>query len=77
MIIEMEPRISLEELLLRIEYAAPEEIDAIIDALQARYKRLFPDWEVAFLSVSTGNPENQREQARLMIDFIQNNWLTL
>ena len=75
MIIKMEPRISLDELLLRIEYADHKEIDAIIDALQSRYRRLFPDWEVAFLSVPTGNPENQRKQARLLIEFIQSNWL--
>lgn len=75
MIIKMKPKITLDELLLRIEYAEHEEIDPIIDALQRRYRRLFPDWEAAFLSVPTGNPENQRKQAQLMIKFIENNWL--
>ena len=51
MIIKMKPKISLDELLLRIEYAEHEEMDPIIDTLQRRYRRLFPDWEVAFLSV--------------------------
>ena len=78
MIIEFEQkqkRIPLDALIERIEYADHKEIDAIIDALQRRYQRLFPDWEVAYLSVPTGNPENQRKQARLLIEFIQNNWL--
>lgn len=67
--------IPLTELIERIESASQEEIDAIIDALQNRYKRLFPEWEVAFLSVPTGNPENRKEQARLLIEFIQQHWL--
>jgi hypothetical protein len=75
MIIKMKPKISLDELLLRIEYAEHEEIDPIIDALQRRYQRLFPDWEVAFLSMPTGNAENRQKQARLMIEFIEKNWL--
>lgn len=72
MIYKMKPKISLEELIDRIEAADHDEIDAIIDALQSRYKRLFPDWEVAFLSVP-GN--NRREQARLLIEFIQKHYL--
>ena len=75
MIIKMKPKISLDELLLRIEYAEHEEIDPIIDALRQRYRRLFPDWEVAFLSVPAGNAENRQKQARLLIEFIEKNWL--
>ena len=74
-IMKLGPRISLEELLLRIEYAEHEEIDPIIDALQRRYSRLFPDWEVVFLSMPTGDPEKRRKQAQLTIEFIQNHWL--
>ncbi len=75
MLIKMESRISLEELLLRIESTDHDEIDAIIDALQSCCKRLFPDWEVVFLSMPTGNPENRREQGKLLIAFIQNYFL--
>lgn len=46
MIIKKKSHISTDELIHRIEYADDSEIDAIIDALQRRYKRLFPDWEV-------------------------------
>lgn len=72
MIYKMKPKISLEELIAGIEAADHEEMDAIIDALQSRYKQLFPDWEVAFLSLPR---ENRREQARLLMDFIQTHYL--
>ena len=75
MIVKIKPGISLEKLLLRIEYAEHEEIDPIMDALQRRYKRLFPDWEIVFLSVPTENEEATKKQGRLMIEFIQNHWL--
>lgn len=67
--------IPLADLIDRIESAGHEELDAIIDALQSRYKQLFPEWEVAFLSVPTGNPEDRKEQAKLLIEFIQRHWL--
>ena len=76
MILKMKPRIPLDELIQRIEYAEHEEIDPIIDALQRRYMRLFPDWEVAFLSVPTGSAEAKQAQGKLLIEFIQNKWLT-
>jgi len=75
MIVKMKPRISLEELIHRIEYAEHEEIDPIINALQRRYRRLFPDWDVVFLSTPTGSPEAMREQANLMIEFIRKHYL--
>lgn len=75
MIIKMKSKISLEELLLRIEYAEYEEMDPIIDTMRRRYSRLFPEWEVAFLSVPSGDGENRRKQAKLLIEFIENNWL--
>ena len=72
MLIQMKPKISLEELISRIEVADHQEMDAILDALQSRYKHLFPDWEVAFLSVPR---ENRREQARFLMEFIQKHYL--
>lgn len=72
MLIQMKTKISLEELISRIEVADHEEMDAILDALQSRYKHLFPDWEVTFLSVPR---ENRREQARFLMEFIQKHYL--
>ena len=75
MVTKMKPFISLEDVLCRIEYADPDEIDAMIDAVQRRYSRLFPDWEVTFLSMPTGSPEARCEQAKQLIAFIQKNYL--
>ena len=75
MIIEKKSQISQEELLLRVGQGEYEELERIMDALKRRYKELFPGWEVAFLSLPAGSPDSQREQARLTIEFIKNNWL--
>ena len=66
-----DPGISLEDVLYRIEYADSLEIDEMIDALQKRYNRLFPGWEVMFLSMKTGDENEIRESAQRMIDFIR------
>lgn len=76
MIIKLGHQIPLEDVLYRIEYADHEEIDAMIDAVQRRYSRLFPDWEVSFLSMPTGSREAQIEQGKLLIEFIQKNYLS-
>ena len=75
MIFRKKPEISLEDILLRIGQGEYEELERIMDALKRRYKELFPGWEVAFLSLPAGSPDSQREQARLTIEFIKNNWL--
>lgn len=75
MIIKMESPISLEELLLRIEYADHHEIDEIINALQRRYRRLFPDWDVMFLSVHSGNKKECAQQVELLIQSLKKQYL--
>lgn len=47
----MKQHISKEALIQRIEYADGMEIDEIINAIQRRYNRLYPDWEVVMLSL--------------------------
>lgn len=70
---QQEKEITLEQLLHRIHNCDPGELDSICDALQRRYSALFPDWEVVFLSMPGGNPENRREQGHQLIQFIQKN----
>ena len=65
--------ISLEQLLQRIDNCKPEERDPICTALQRRYRVLYPDWEVVFLSMPGGSPERRREQGQQLIEFIQKN----
>ncbi len=75
MILKLGKEIPLEDVLHRIEYADHEEIDAMIHAVQRRYKRLFPDWEVTFLSMPLGNEREKRAAARELIRFFQKNYL--
>ena len=35
----------------RIKKAKPEELEAIMQAVLARYRELYPDWEIMFLSL--------------------------
>ena len=63
--------ISMKQLLEHIDHCKPEELDPICTALQRRYSVLFPDWEVVFLSMPGGSPENRREQGFRLIEFIQ------
>lgn len=63
--------ITLEQLLYRIRNCDATELDPICDAVQRRYSVLFPDWEVVFLSMPGGSPENRREQGRRLIEYIQ------
>ena len=52
---------TLEEILLFISQADDAQLNAITDALSARYKTLFPDWEVIYLALPCRDPE-RREQ---------------
>ena len=44
-----------------IAQADDGQLNAITDALSARYKALFPDWEVVYLALPCQDPE-RREQ---------------
>ena len=50
----------LRDVLTFIAQADDLEINEIIDALTARYKAVYPDWEVAFLSMPLNDPERRR-----------------
>ena len=43
--------ITLEELTSRILCADPEELNGIIDAVVDRFTEVWPDWELATLSI--------------------------
>lgn len=70
----MKQHISKEALIQRIEYADGMEIDEIINAIQRRYNRLHPDWEVVMLSLPAGSESARREQGQLLIDFIRKHY---
>ena len=45
----------LEEIIQYIHQADEYELNCIIDALTARYKRVYPGWEVAFTALPLGD----------------------
>lgn len=58
----------LEDILQKISSAAPSEINSMTHALLMRYSDLFPDWEIAFLSIPKGDKPNK--QLSEIIEFL-------
>jgi hypothetical protein len=54
--------ITLKRLVARVESCSTDEVDAVIDALQRRYRRLYPGWEVIFEAYPMKMLENNRNQ---------------
>ena len=54
----------LDDILQYIHQADDDEINQIIDALTARYKRVYPGWEVIFAAL----PLNDMERRRTMLE---------
>ena len=52
---------TLEDITLFISQADDTQLNDITSALTARYKVLFPDWEVVYLALPLQDPE-RREQ---------------
>lgn len=75
MIIEFEHKIPLEDVLRRIEYANGGEIDEMLLAVQNRYSRLFPDWEVWLLSIHSGNESECCQQVENLIEHLNRVYL--
>ena len=60
----------LEEVLAYIEDADALEIDPILNAITRRYCRLFPDWDILFLSLPR-EPEQRKHQLEQMLEHIK------
>lgn len=67
--------IPLEDVLYRIEYADHFEINEMIYAVQRRYSRIFPDWEVWFLSIHAGNKKECKAQVERVIETLKRMYL--
>lgn len=51
----------MNPLLAAIKQSDPNELSLIIQAIVFRYKELYPDWEVFFLSLPINNTEERRK----------------
>ena len=52
---------TLESVLSYIEQADDTQLSEITDALSARYRVLFPDWEVAYLALPLHDPDRRAQ----------------
>ena len=50
---------TLEDIILFISQADDSQLTTITDALSARYKALFPDWEVVYLALPLHDAERR------------------
>lgn len=55
---------AISSFLQTIEQANDLEISEILKAVIRRYRKIHPDWEVAFLSLPTNNPKERRKILR-------------
>ena len=60
-----------EMILTGIENANDHEIGDIIRAVIKRYKKLFPAWQVIFLSVPLDNEKERMESIEQMLEFLK------
>ena len=53
-----------------IKNAKPEELEDIVQAVLVRYRELYPDWEIMFLSLD--KKENMNDQLDSIIALLNN-----
>ena len=52
---------TLDDILLFIAQADDGQLNDIAHALTARYKALFPDWDVAYMAFPLNDPDRREE----------------
>lgn len=57
---------NLDELCQRIRLANPEEINDILQAAFERYRILFPNDEILYLSLPKNNPQERQRLLQMM-----------
>lgn len=62
--------INLEELLDRIYEASAEELNPILNAVTERFSELWPQWELATLSVQGHDRQNLADAMQKSIDLL-------
>ena len=64
---KMNDKVLMEE----IAQAGSEKLDEILSAVEARYKVLFPEWEVVYLALSRNDPQERSRQLDFMVEFLR------
>ena len=55
-------------MLEKIKNAAPEELDQILQAVLARYREVYPDWDMTVISLD--RREDRDQQIRKIREFL-------
>ncbi len=61
----------LESLLTEISQANDVEINQMLDAITERYKKFYPDWDIAFLALPLKNTEQRKMILKDAISLLQ------
>ena len=60
----------MDQILDKIDAATPNEIEQILKAALARYRELYPGWDISTLSLEKAGDKN--EQLDRVIDLLRN-----
>jgi len=60
----------MKQILDKIDAATPNEIEQILKAALARYRELYPEWDISTLSLEKAGDKN--EQLDRVIDLLRN-----
>lgn len=62
----------MNAILSKIQQSDGDELSLIIAAVIERYKAVFPDWEVMFLSLPRNDPDACIRELELIMEFVRN-----
>ena len=57
--------------LREIEKMGSAELDAILHAVMARHRALFPDWETVYLALPRKDLEMRQMYLKIMIEYLE------
>lgn len=61
----------MEILLTKISQANDIEINRMLDAITERYKKCYPDWEIAFLALPLKDTEQRKVTLENAVSLLQ------
>lgn len=61
----------MDEVICAIERADSENIQDLLDAVFRRYRELYPNWKMLFLSANQDNPDKNNQKMCMLIDLVE------
>lgn len=63
----------LDVIMKEIEAANPVQVEALMDAVFARKRSLFPDWEIFYIALPKGNWEQREQMLKIILEVERKN----